>query len=43
MTSLDQGLSSPAPGGGKMRDPGNEVAAGRSKGIKWPKNHAKFH
>ena len=27
MTRLNQGLSSLAPGGGKMRDPGNEVAA----------------
>ena len=25
MTSLNQGLSLLAPGGGKMRDPGNEV------------------
>ena len=25
MTSPNQGLSSLAPGGGKMRDPGNEV------------------
>ena len=27
MTRPNQGLSSLAPGGGKMRDPGNEVAA----------------